>query len=175
MLVTNLVYMLLIVAVTFAILLSPLISDMVSSDSLDIQFHAAQTFLTLLKRFIPALLAMFVLIFLHQISFTHRICGPLVNFGYTFEKVLEGDLTRKVHLRKGDYLQKECDQINDILEFLGIRIAGFSENADKLVLNLEDLAAQVEDMDSRTKIQSILNSVKQEALKMKQDLSVFKM
>jgi methyl-accepting chemotaxis protein len=174
MIVTNLVYMLLIVTVTFAILLSPLISDMVSSDNIEIQYQAAQTFLTLLKRFIPAVFAMFVLIFLHQISFTHRICGPLVNFGYTFHKISEGDLTRKISLRKGDYLQKECDQINEMQDNLIDQIATARTDTDKLILFLEGLMDRVEDIDSRTKIHEVLNSVKQEAVMVKKDLSVFR-
>ena len=174
MIVTNLVYMLLIVTVTFAILLSPLISDMVSSDNIDVQYHAAQTFLTLLKRFVPAAFAMFILIVLHQISFTHRICGPLVNFGYTFQTISEGDLTRKIHLRKGDYLQKECDQINEMQEFISNRMTAALNHSDKLMGILQKLETQVENTESKASIQSVLNSAKQEALMVKKDLSGFR-
>ena len=174
MIVTNLVYMLLIVTVTFAILLSPLIKDMVSSDNIEVQYHAAQTFLSLLKRFVPAAFAMFILIFLHQISFTHRICGPLVNFGYTFQTISEGDLTRKVHLRKGDYLQKESGQINEMQEFISNRITTALTHSDKLVGILRELENQFEKMDSKADIQSFLNSAKEGALMIKKDLSAFK-
>jgi methyl-accepting chemotaxis protein len=165
--------MLLIVSVTFAILLSPLISDMVATDNIETQYQAAQTFLTLLKRFIPALFAMLILILFHQISYTHRICGPLVNFGYTFRKIAEGDLTRKIKLRKGDYLQKESDEINKLQEYLITQITTARTDTDKLILFLEGLMDRIEDIDSKTKMDEVLKSLKQEAAKVKEDLSIF--
>jgi len=87
---TNMLYLLLIIVATMAMVLSPLYHDMFLATDLEIQFKAAQTFLLVTKRLIPSVIAMFTLIFLHQILITHRICGPLINFTKTFKKWREG-------------------------------------------------------------------------------------
>ncbi|MFH0812743.1 MAG: methyl-accepting chemotaxis protein [Pseudomonadota bacterium] len=171
---TNLVYMVIVIMISLAVLLSPLMHDMFFSNDLDVQYQAAQTFLTLVKRLVPAVVIMFILIFVHQILITHRICGPLVNFTHTFKRIAEGDLTRKVILRKGDYLRDECEKINEMVDSLSRFIANVRTDSDKLVLLLEEVMGKVEDFDTKKKIAEALAIVKQEALLVKKDLSIFK-
>lgn len=171
---TNLVYMVIVIMISLAVLLSPLMHDMFFSNDLDVQYQAAQTFLTLVKRLVPAVVIMFILIFVHQILITHRICGPLVNFTHTFKRIAEGDLTRKVILRKGDYLRDECEKINEMVDSLSRFIANIRTDSDKLVLLLEEVMGKVEDFDTKKKIAEALAIVKQEALLVKKDLSIFK-
>ena len=100
-----LLHMLLVAIIAVGFSLSPFIQDMLFAQDLEIQYHAAQMFLHLIKRLIPAVAAIFLLVFFHQVIITHRICGPLVNFSNTFTTIAQGDLTRKIYLRKGDYLK----------------------------------------------------------------------
>jgi len=172
--ITNLVYMVIIIIITLAVLLWPLLNDMFFSNNLDVQYQAAQTFLTLIKRLFPVVGLMFILIFVHQILITHRICGPLVNFTHTFKKIAEGDLTRKIFLRKGDYLSEECEKINTMIDSLSRFIANIRNSHEKLVSVLEEAMAKVKDQDARIKIEEALNIVKQEALQVKEYLSIFR-
>ena len=100
--VPNLFWMLLIIIATMGVVLSPLMIDMFLSENIEIQYRAAITFLSFIKRLVPTIISMFVLIFIHQVIITHRICGPLVNFSNTFKKMDEGDFTRKVTIRADD-------------------------------------------------------------------------
>lgn len=171
---TNLVYMLIIAIITLTVLLSPLLQNMFFSDNLDVQYQAAQTFLALMKRLIPAVILMFFLVFVHQTLITHRICGPWVNFTHTFKRIAEGDLTRKVVLRKGDYLGEECEKINLMMNSLASFIANIKKSNEKLVSVLEETLTLVKDPDTKMKIEEALNLAKQEALSVKMGLSVFK-
>ena len=102
-----LLHMLLVLATTMAVTLSPLVKDMLFSTDLQVQYQAAQRFLEMVRTLIPAVAAIFLLVFLHQVVITHRVCGPLVNFSNTFKRIAEGDLTRTIRLRRGDYLSAE--------------------------------------------------------------------
>jgi len=51
-----------------------------------------------------ALFLVALLVFIHQLTLTHHICGPLVNFLNTFNKISQGNLARKVQLRFFDDL-----------------------------------------------------------------------
>jgi signal transduction histidine kinase len=169
-----LLYMLVIIVITLAVLLSPLFQSMFFSEDLNVQYQAAQTFLTLLKRLVPAVVLLFTLVFVHQILITHRICGPLVNFDHTFRRIMQGDFTRRVHLRKGDYWNEECDQINAMLDSLSQFIINVRGSHEKLMVVLEDVLKGVEGLDTRQKISEALDIVKHEALQVKEYLSVFR-
>jgi len=172
---TNLVYMAIIILITAAVILSPLYRDMFLSHDMDVQYKAAQTFLTLAKRLIPALLLMFFLVFVHQILITHRICGPLVNFSHTFKSIAEGDLTRKVYLRKGDYLREECERINAMIDSLSASIGHIKDDHGKLIKLLEETISRVDDIATKKKIDEALSILKQEANLIGKDLSIFRL
>jgi len=167
--------MFLVIIITVGVILSPLIYDMFLSQDVGVQYHAAQTFLTLVKRLVPAVMAMFILILLHQVLITHRICGPIVNFTNTFKKIAEGDLTRKVFLRQGDYLKKECEKINEMIDALARLLSRISSDHEKLLSVLEEVMARVDDLDTKIKVEEALKIVKHEAQLVTQDLSLVKL
>ncbi|MBU1170864.1 MAG: methyl-accepting chemotaxis protein [Proteobacteria bacterium] len=153
---TSMVYMFLVMLVTTGAILFPLIFDMLSSSDLNVQYAAAQTFLVLAKRLMPSMVVLFALFFFHQLFITHRICGPLVNFTNTFRRISNGDLTRRVTLRKGDYLKKECDIINGMIEGLSDHFHQISTNHVNLVHSLEASLEGVTDPLTRSNIEKIL-------------------
>ena len=171
---TNLIYMSVVIIMTLGVIMSPLLHDMFFSEDVSIQYQAAQTFLALVKRLIPALMAMFILIFVHQVVVTHRICGPIVNFTNTFIRVADGDLSRKVFLRQGDYLRKECDKVNHMIDALAGLITRIRADHGKLISALEEIMASVEDLDTKKKVEDALEIVKREAQFVSEDLSLFK-
>ncbi len=171
----SLVYLFLILLVTLMVTLSPSMYDMFLSQDLNVQYQAAQTFLVLIKRLVPGLIGMFVLAFIHQALITHRICGPLVNFTHTFQRLSRGDLSQKTTLRKGDYLKEECRKINLMIEHFAGLISLVQTDHAKLILMLEEVINQVEDMDTRKKIEKTMDIVQREARFVSEDLSRFKL
>ncbi len=136
--ISNLVYMLLMVAVIVLTILSPLYLDIFQSIDLCNQYFSAKMFIILLERLVFALLILLVLAFLHQIVLTHKFCGPLVNFVKTFKKISEGDLTRKIFLRRYDFLQNEANQVNEMMDGLSSLLAKIKTENSLLLSMLEE-------------------------------------
>ena len=64
------------------------------------------------------MVVVFFIFIVHQLILTHRVCGPLVNFMHTIREVARGNLTRKSYIRKADYLDDECKEINQMVDGL---------------------------------------------------------
>jgi methyl-accepting chemotaxis protein len=132
MLVINLVYMICSTLATTAVILYPLIELMYQSPVMEVQYHASRFFLAIAER-VPLVMAVFLCIFaLHHMVMTRRICGPLVNFSATFHRLMQGDLTRKVRLRHSDYLKKEADEINSMMDALAHALTLIQKENDEL-------------------------------------------
>ncbi len=172
--VTSMMYMFLVLVVTICTILFPAISEMYTSTDLNVKYKAAQAFLLLAKNLLPSTIVLFLFFFIHLVIITHRICGPLVNFRNTFNRMATGDLTRKVHLRKGDYLVRECNQINSMIEGLSEHIQTVRANHDKMSAMLEEALESVEDINTKNKIEKFLDEVNDEVLTAKGELSNFK-
>lgn len=168
------IYMVLMLALTCVLMVYPLLNDMLLSEDIDVQYRAAQIFLLLTRRMVPAVAVVFLLYFLHQVIITHRICGPLVNFAHTFNRLSQGDLTRKVYLRQGDFLKHECQRINAMIDGLAERIQRIKQDNERLVELLENAVANIDNIDSRRRFEETLATVKAEAGRLAADLSVFK-
>lgn len=160
---TSLVYMFLVMVVTTGAILYPDLYTMFTSQDLSLQYQAAQSFLVLAKRIIPSTIFLFTLFFIHQLLMTHKICGPLVNFTTTFKKIGDGDLSRKVVLRKGDYLKVECDAINGMIEGLSLKFQSFAEEHDRVVRTLEGALDSIVDEQARRDIQCLLDEMKEKS------------
>ena len=170
----NLFYLLICVIVTVSILLYPLIHEMIFLPNLDGQYRAAQTFLLLVKWLVPAIVIVLVLFMGHTIITTHRICGPLVNFTHTFDSLVQGDLTRKVYIRKGDYLKSECARINLMIDGISGIINRLFADHNQLLATLQSLNEQTKDMEIKEKLDSSLRIIRQEGEYVSETLSRFK-
>ena len=170
----NLFYLLICVIVTVSILLYPLIHEMMFLPDLDGQYRAAQTFLLLVKWLVPAIVIVLVLFMGHTIITTHRICGPLINFTHTFDSLGQGDLTRKVYIRKGDYLKSECARINLMIDGISGIINRLFADHNQLLATLQSLNEQTKDMEIKEKLDSSLRIIRQEGEYVSETLSRFK-
>jgi signal transduction histidine kinase len=169
----SLLYMTIIIIVTVGIILSPLIHDMIFLNDMERQYQAAQTLLSLAKLLIPAVMILLILFMAHMILVTHRICGPLVNFTHTFNKLAEGDLTRRVQLRSRDYLKNECDRINQMIKAISHIITRLMADHNKLMVTLQDLKGQVGDLDTKEKFETTLEMIRKDAKYIADTLSRF--
>jgi methyl-accepting chemotaxis protein len=168
------VYVSAMVMAAIGIILYPLIRDMTTLEDMERQYEAAQTLLSLAKWLVPAILTLLVLFMGHLLIITHRICGPLVNFTHTFNRIAEGDLTRKVYLRNGDYLRNECERINHMIDGISGLVNRLRADHGKLMITLQDLKEGVNDIDTKEKIEATLEMIRQEAKYLSDSLSRFK-
>ena len=170
----NLFYLLICVIVTVSILLYPLIHEMMFLPDLEGQYRAAQTFLLLVKWLVPAIVIVLVLFMGHTIITTHRICGPLVNFTHTFDSLAQGDLTRKVYIRKGDYLKSECARINLMIDGISGIVNRLFTHHNQLLVTLQSLNEQAKDTETKEKLESSLKIIRQDGEYVSETLSKFK-
>ena len=136
--ISNLIYMLLMVTVIVLTILSPLYLDIFQSVDLCNQYFSANMFILLLERLAFSLVVLLILAFVHQIVLTHKFCGPLVNFAKTFKKVSEGDLRRKVFLRRYDFLKNEATQVNEMIDGLSSLVEKIKKENGLLLSMLEE-------------------------------------
>jgi signal transduction histidine kinase len=139
----NLAFLAVVTAVLIVVLLSPLYYDMLHAEDLWVQNVSGNLFLILLSRIALAILLIVIMAVIHQVVLSHRFCGPLVNFGHTFGKMIQGDFSRRVHLRKNDFLKAEAAQVNAIIDRLN---AGGQE----LKQNMEEITALVARLKKQT-------------------------
>jgi methyl-accepting chemotaxis protein len=175
LLVQSLVYMVIIVIVAVGIVLYPLISDMIQLQDMERQYQAAQTLITVAKWLVPTVLIMLVLFMGHMILVTQHICGPLVNFTHTFNKLTEGDLTRRVRLRNHDYLKSEGERINSMIEGISGIITRLVTDHERLMITLQDLKEQARDLDTKDRFEVALEMIRKDAEYVSMTLSHFKM
>jgi methyl-accepting chemotaxis protein len=168
------IYVSLMVMASIGIILYPLIHDMIILDDLERQYEAAQTFLSMVKWLVPAILTLLVLFMWHLIIITHRICGPLVNFTHIFNRLAEGDLTHKVHLRRGDYLMSEGERINHMIDGISGLINRLRTDHGKLMITLQGMKERAKDIDTKEKLEVALEMIMQEAKYLSDTLSHFK-
>lgn len=134
-------YMAIMLAITLSFTLLPVLHTMFGTTDPLVQYQSAQTFILLAQRLVPAVLFLFFLFFIHLVLMTHRVCGPLVNFTHTFECMAEGDFTRRIHLRKKDYLTDEAEMINEVLDNLKHHVTAIQEESHALEASLKEAEA----------------------------------
>jgi len=101
----------------------------------------------------------------------HRFCGPLVNFSHTFKKISQGDLTRKIFLRRYDFLKNEAAQVNDMIDSLSDHIMTLKKDHEQLLSKLNEVSGS--EME-RAEYQNALETIRKQAEICQNHLSVFK-
>ncbi len=167
----NLILLILVVTVIVFSILTPFYQDIFLMDDLCSQHYSAKFFLVLIDRLFLACIAILLLTLLHNVLVNHRLCGPLVNFSNTFIKISQGDLTRKVFLRRHDFLKSEANQVNDMIDFLSDHITTIKKDNDLLLSALDEVAnGKVE----KETYENAWNIVKKQANLCNEHLSKFK-
>ena len=169
---SSLILMFIAMIAVLAIVLLPLVVGMFSAD-LEIQYRSAQDFLIIIKKLVPAIILLFLFFSLHQLTATHRIFGPLVNFCHTFANMKEGNLMRLVHLRQGDCLKKECEKINDMIDGLSQLISRAFNDQKKLISDLENIISRTGDLKTKEELEAALKIVMVDARYVMDTLSQF--
>ena len=159
--VTNFLYLCLISLVLVLVVLSPYFYDIFNKDELWVQYLSAKTFLVLLDRLIIALPLIFIISFIHLIVLTHRFCGPMINIKKTIQEVARGNFTRKVFLRKNDFLKEEAATLNHMIDQLSAHYEDIREDNIGLLTMIEE---KLDENIDGVEINPILNEVKANAV-----------
>ncbi len=123
-LVTILIYNLIIAGLLAAFLFVPDIIRMNDETlSTSARAIAAEKILTLHSRVWPVIIALICLFGLHSVRLFHQFIGPLFKFTMAFKEVKEGNLGRRIKLRKRDNLHKEAAIFNEMLDAVSEKIA----------------------------------------------------
>jgi methyl-accepting chemotaxis protein len=157
----NLIFLVAVLAVLIVVLLSPLYHDMLHSDDLWVQRASGGLFLILLGRISLAMLLLLVLSVIHQIVLSHRFCGPLVNFGHTFEQMAKGVFSRKVYLRKRDFLKPEAETVNRIIDRLQAEGETLNRTMDRMDETLAAMAGTSPPPETARQIDELTQSIGQ--------------
>lgn len=83
--------------------------------------------------------AVFLLLTVHSLFVSHRICGPLYRFRAVFKALAEGNLDIRANIRKHDYLQADARAINDMIGSLQSRIRGLEDQIGLLGEGVDQL------------------------------------
>jgi len=141
----NLLYFCIILLIFAAVLFLPLILKLRSgSASVIEQGELAGQFLALHARVWPAMFVIFVLLALHSVFVSHRIAGPLYRFRKVFGAVASGDLSVRAKLRKGDYLGKESESLNEMIASLRAKIESIQSHHGETQTVLTALKQSIE-------------------------------
>ena len=165
-------YIFLIAVALIATVLSPFYTDIFKTGDLWAKHFSAKMFIVLLERLSIASLFIMVISFFHFIIFTHKFCGPLVNIGRTIARISERDFTRKVYLRKGDFLKNEAEQINAMMKTLSNSV-GIIKKENLLLL--DDLEESIQAYGKQTEIDAKLKGFRDRAHRCRVQLDNFQL
>ena len=171
MMLANLALMLLIFIVILGEVLVPFYHEMFKIDDIYAQHYSAKFFIVLLDRISLALFAVLLISLIYQMIINHKFCGPLVNFSHTFKKVAQGDLTRKVYLRRYDFHKNEAAQVNDMIDFLSDHIKTLKKDHEQLLSTINGVSGSQMELSEN---QNVLEALKKQADICNEHLSVFK-
>ncbi len=123
LLIISFFYLLLFLVVVGSTLFVPLMIELDQAHEYSEQaFQAASKILYLHTRFWPAAFLALIVITLHSIRTSHKIAGPLYRLNLLFKAMKEGNLPKPIHTRKGDYLSREVELVNDMLKALHVKV-----------------------------------------------------
>ena len=168
----HLAYLLYVAVALIATILSPYYIDIFKTGDLWIKHFSAKMFIVLLERLSITGLFIMVISFFHFIIFTHKFCGPLVNIGRTIARISERDFTRKIYLRKGDFLKNEAKQINTMMTALSNSVEIIKR--ENLLL-LEDIEESIQAGGRQTEMDAKLKGFQERAHRCRMQLDNFQL
>jgi len=133
-------YSLVIVLFLIICLFVPDILAMSNEDlSWEIRAAAAEKLLTLHSRVWPAILAMVCVLGIHSVRIFHRLIGPLYRFRWAFAEIAKGTLNFRVQIRKNDYLHRENEALNEMIDALAGQCESMQQAGSKALDSLTAL------------------------------------
>ena len=125
----NLAYLTVVIFLFLVAVFFPAILSLYRESTFEQSVAASTEFLSLHKRIWPAVPVALVLVSVHSILVSHRIAGPLYRFRNVFDRVKRGDLSVRAGVRDKDYLQKEANTINSMIDGLIENVSAIAQGA----------------------------------------------
>jgi methyl-accepting chemotaxis protein len=133
-------YSLVIVLFLVICLFVPDILAMSNEDlSWEIRAVAAEKLLTLHSRVWPAIIAMVCVLGIHSVRIFHRLIGPLYRFRWAFAEIAKGALNFRVQIRKNDYLHRENEALNGMINALADQCESIQQAGSRVLDSLTAL------------------------------------
>jgi len=168
----NVIFLLIVALITLVTALAPMWQKITQSHDIEVQFYAASMLLDFLKRWTPVMSVVFIIFIVHQLILTHRVCGPLINFMHTIRAVAMGNLTRKSHIRKADYLSDECSEINQMVDGLTDLLSVTQSEGEHLYTRFESIQPS---QATQEELENTLRVAKEKVDTFKKALAIFKL
>lgn len=124
----NLLFLFIVIAIVVVATLAPLYAGFQDTENLWAQHFSGKFFIIIIDRLAKISFFIIIIGFVFNLVVSHRFCGPLVSFGKTFQKMKYGDLTRRVYLRRYDYLKPEAAQVNEMMDVLSNKLDDLKQN-----------------------------------------------
>jgi methyl-accepting chemotaxis protein len=167
----NMIFLLIVALITLVTALLPMWQKMMQSHDIETQFYAARILLNFLKLWTPVMIVVFIIFVIHQLLLTHRVCGPLINFMHTIREMAKGNLTRRISIRKADYLHEECDEINQMMDGLTGLLSETQSEGELLCARFESIQPL---QATEEELENTLHVTKEKVDTFKKALSNFK-
>ena len=172
MIIAHLAYITYVAITIIATVLSPFYFDIFQTNDLGVKHFSAKMFIVLLERLSIASLFILVISLFYYVIFTHKFCGPLVNIRHTIARLSEKNFTRKIFLRKGDFLKNEADEINAMMKTLSDSIAIIKQENQLLI---EDIEASMPQGGKQMKMDANLRGLQERAYRCQRQLNNFQL
>ena len=167
----NAIYFFITLAALSLALFSPLIFE-ISDPSLSPrqQAEVAGKILYLHSYLWPALLLVLVILGFHSVLVSNKIAGPLHRFRATFQRIIEGDISGSVRIRKGDLLINEQTRIDEMISTLKSKIGQIQ--AEEAAMG--ELLAQIHGQELSVEQKAVLTRLEGHHERLKKEARFFK-
>lgn len=145
----------------FAIIALALFTPLlIKLDRNDLAFYeivrVADQILYLHDNFWPIALILLIALALYFLFISHKIAGPLYRFNFLFKAIKSGNLPKPICLRKGDYVHKEMEAINEMIKVLRLKIMEIQQGQALL----SEIISKLEEVSSSASKDEILERIK---------------
>ena len=167
----NAIYFFITLAALSLALFTPLIFE-ISDPSLSPrqQAEVAGKILYLHSYLWPALLLVLVILGFHSVLVSNKIAGPLYRFRATFQRIIEGDISGSVKIRKGDLLINEQTRIDEMISTLKSKIGQIQ--AEEAAMG--ELLAQIHGQELSVEQKAVLTRLEGHHERLKKEAGFFR-
>lgn len=147
--ITTLLYFACLLLTLYAVVFLPMALPLYDpSVSWEQRAEIATQFLELNNRIWPWLIITFLVLLLHSVYFMHRIAGPLYRFTALFRSIGTGQLHQRARLRKHDYLHREAQAFNSMLDYFENRTRAINLQSTLVIQAYETVARRIHEQAS---------------------------
>lgn len=136
----------------------PYFAVMVTNTSPEIKTEAASFLLLLHGKIWPGIAMVIFLFSIYSIFITHKIVGPIFVIERTAREIADGDLSVRVHLRKGDDLHQLAEIFNSMADRQESMLIHLDREYGQLASYIQDLEKELAECDETHKILEQLSS-----------------